>query len=77
VTDYPAHTPTPRYARQAAARLGITAEEYAARRASGEKWCVYCSGWHPVGSFQRDKSRSDGLSNRCRLGVKMMERRWQ
>lgn len=49
----------------AAARLGITTEEYAARVASGSKWCGGCRLWHPVSDFRKETGRYDGLSPIC------------
>lgn len=58
---------TPDGARKAAAaRLGISLEEYKTREAH-EKWCTPCKAWHPRSAFNRDGSRSDGLSTSCRV----------
>jgi len=32
----------------AAGRIGISLDEYQARRAGGEKWCTACRAWHPL-----------------------------
>ncbi len=53
--------------RTAAARLGMGVEEWRARRAAGEKWCYRCRTWHPRAAFTTNRSKSDGLSDRCRL----------
>jgi hypothetical protein len=50
----------------AAARLGITVAEYAARRIAGEKWCTACRAWQPVEAFDADRSRGDGRKSSCR-----------
>jgi hypothetical protein len=51
--------------RTAAAKLGLSVEEYQAHVDNGEKWCTRCKDWHPRGSFQRDRTRGDGLNSRC------------
>src|SRR5690349_2233837 len=48
----------------AAARLGLSLDEYTAKIADGLKWCITCNDWHPVGAFGRDDSRGDGLASR-------------
>ena len=50
----------------AAARIGVTPEEYTRRRAAGEKWCMGCRAWHPADRFATDRSRGDGLVPTCR-----------
>lgn len=50
-----------------ATRLGLTLDEYRAKKASGQKWCVPCKGWRPVTMFGIDRSRGDGLRTRCRI----------
>lgn len=49
----------------AAARTGLSLEEYQARIANGEKWCTGCKGWHKVSEFGIDRSRYDGLTAQC------------
>ena len=49
----------------AAHRLGLTVEEYTARRAAGLKWCTGCRTWRPVGAFGQDRTRQDGQCARC------------
>jgi 5-methylcytosine-specific restriction endonuclease McrA len=50
----------------AARRLGVTPEEYQAKREAGFKWCVKCETWKPFAGFCADKSRGDGLASACR-----------
>ncbi len=49
----------------AAARVGVTVEEYKALQAQGLKWCMTCAAWRPVTAFGKDKSRGDGLKSTC------------
>jgi len=49
----------------AAARIGITVEEYRALQAQGLKWCMTCAVWRPVTAFAKDRSRGDGLKSTC------------
>lgn len=41
----------------------------------GEKWCGGCAQVLPVGAFQQDTSRPDGLKYRCRLCFNEQERK--
>lgn len=50
----------------AAARIGISLQEYDSLRAAGQKWCTGCKAWHSRDAFATDKSRTDGLTARCR-----------
>lgn len=50
----------------AAARVGLSLEEYRAKRAASLRWCCGCKAWHPSGEFSTDLSRGDGLSRTCR-----------
>jgi hypothetical protein len=52
-------------AKAAAARVGITVEEYKALQAQGLKWCTACAVWRPVASFAKDRTRGDGLKSTC------------
>lgn len=49
----------------AAARTGLSLEDYQARVANGEKWCTGCKSWHPKSEFKIDRSRYDGLASKC------------
>lgn len=49
----------------AAARVGLTLEEYDRRRSDGLKWCTGCKDWHSVQAFGSDVSRRDGRAARC------------
>lgn len=44
---------------------GMTAEEYAAKIAGGEKWCSKGKHWRPRSAFCSDSSRGDGLVVSC------------
>jgi len=50
--------------RTAAAKHGLTVEEYEAKTVA-EKWCTGCKAWHPRSDFPRDRHRGDGLRARC------------
>lgn len=49
-----------------AKRLGISVDEYKARRDAGEKWCLGCRKWHDTSEFGMDRTTSDGLNAVCR-----------
>lgn len=49
----------------AAARLGISLEEYLTKLDAGLKWCTKCKGWKQITEFAKDKSRGDGLKASC------------
>lgn len=51
--------------KRCAALTGLSVDEYAARRARGEKWCYACREWRSTSEFQIDRSRGDGLSALC------------
>lgn len=55
-----------RAAKIAAARLGISGNEYCDRRAVGEKWCCGCQSWHSIDAFVRDRAYADGRAKLCR-----------
>jgi hypothetical protein len=59
------HTPL-RTRATAAARLGISLDEYDERRAAGEKWCGGCRAWQRRDEFGVDNSRGDGLAKWCK-----------
>ena len=52
--------------RCAAKRLGLSADDYVARRAAGLKYCWSCRKWISDQRFGLDAVRSDGLAGRCR-----------
>lgn len=52
-------------AKTAAARTGLSLDDYQRRVASGLKWCTAHKDWHPVGDFPRDRTRGDGRKARC------------
>jgi hypothetical protein len=58
----------------AAARLGLTAEQYAAHLAGGKRWCTPCGGWHPTDDFDEDKTRRTGYAKRCRRSKQRVPR---
>lgn len=49
----------------AAAKVGVSVEEYRRRLSVGEKWCTRCRSFHPRTAFGRDILRSDGLAAHC------------
>lgn len=51
--------------RAAARRVGLTFEEYEARRAAGLKRCIACREWLQIECFDQDASRSDGVTAAC------------
>lgn len=58
---------TPEGARKiAAAKAGVSIEEYLQRQASGFKHCVLCRDWHNAEAFGKDRTRYDGLASSCR-----------
>jgi hypothetical protein len=56
-----------------AARLGLTAEQYAAKLAAGLRWCTGCKKWEREGLFGRDRSRPSGYSTRCKAASALLE----
>jgi len=64
-----------RGARIGAAMLGISAEEYRARRERGERWCCGCKAWHPWIDFGRNRANPGGLSSYCRRSDAARQRR--
>ncbi|MEG4970456.1 hypothetical protein QUB11_27980 [Microcoleus sp. B6-A1] len=44
----------------AAAKLGISVEEYLQKTQSGLKWCFSCRDWLPSDGFSRDRTTHDG-----------------
>ncbi len=52
--------------KQAAQRVGLSFDDYIARRKAGQKHCVDCRTWKPSGYFNVDQSRYDGLAAKCR-----------
>lgn len=53
-------------ARNAAARIGCTADTYAANRARGMRWCWWHGEWHEGSAFGHDAARPDGVAGICR-----------
>jgi hypothetical protein len=53
----------------AAARIGVSIEDYETNRAAGLKWCHGCGGWQQREEFKIDRSRGDGLSAVCAVLV--------
>ncbi|MGC5534286.1 HNH endonuclease [Streptomyces sp. SR-10] len=49
----------------AAARLGLSLDEYDAKIAAGQKWCTKCQTWRARHDFAKDRSRGDGLKSTC------------
>ena len=49
----------------AAQKIGITTEEYAAKKSYGLKWCFACKQWKGLNLFNKDMSRTDGFTAKC------------
>ncbi|MFY9225282.1 MAG: HNH endonuclease [Blastocatellia bacterium] len=49
----------------AAARIGISFEQYTKLIEEGNKWCMKCKGWKAVDKFGFDKTRGDGRTSTC------------
>lgn len=49
----------------AAGRIGVTVDEYTARLAVGDKWCMGCRRWRRRAEFWIDRTRGDGLASKC------------
>lgn len=52
-------------AKAAAARIGVSIDEYATNLAAGMKWCTGCKAWHAINHFPADRSRGDGRRSKC------------
>lgn len=50
----------------AATKVGVTFEEWEARRQQGEHWCYCCRGWKAAEAFGVDRSRASGLASACK-----------
>lgn len=46
---------------------GVSIDEYRKIIASGMKWCTGCKMFHALSLFNKDSSRSDGLSCTCKI----------
>lgn len=51
--------------KQAAARTGVTVNEWKALRARGLRWCFDCKAWRSGSMFGVDKSRASGSASLC------------
>jgi hypothetical protein len=60
--------------KQAAAKIGVTVEQYEQNTASGLKWCTVCREWQARAAFAVDRSRWDGLVSVCREAKNLRER---
>lgn len=49
----------------AAAKAGMSLEDYIARVEAGQKWCTGHKEWHARDAFGADASRADGLAAQC------------
>ncbi len=58
----------------AAQKIGISLEEYLGNIQNGFKWCFRCRTWQRQISFQRDRSRGDGLKADCKPCQKKRKR---
>jgi hypothetical protein len=62
----------------AAARIGISVNDYLANLAASRKWCTACRSWIDRKDFHGDKARRDGLSTRCRnCSRRVGKRQWK
>lgn len=50
----------------AAARVGLSLDEYIALREQGLKRCRVCNQWLPYSAYDADRSRGDGLACACK-----------
>lgn len=69
-TDYNRRVESP------AARVGVSLDEYEAKRAAGLKWCSACRGWHPLDQFAPNRWSHDGLDGYCRDGRRAYRRKY-
>lgn len=53
------------HVKTAAAKIGVSPEEYLALRRAGLKHCGRCRSWRALLEFISDKSRYDGLASTC------------
>lgn len=58
----------------AAAKLGITLDDYIGRVEAGQKCCLDCRTWKPRGDFGVDTSRWDATAAKCKSCVSV---RWR
>jgi hypothetical protein len=35
-----------------------------------KKWCAHCRKWLPLSDFHKNKSKPDGLSTYCKVGMR-------
>ena len=63
--------------RQGATRLGISLEEYTAKRAAGLRWCSRCSDWQASTLFGPHLARADGLDTACLESARAYAREYQ
>ena len=63
--------------RSAAARIGVSYEEYAGRLAKFERWCSQHRTWHAVKEFSPDPSRPSGHAASCRAAKNEFKRQHQ
>jgi hypothetical protein len=61
----------------AAGHLKITVEEYRNKVSSGLVWCTSCKRWLDVSLFSSDKSRSSGVSCRCKSCASDRNKDWR
>lgn len=50
-----------------ATKLGMTVEQYIAKRENNLKWCGQCKEWFEEVDFCKDASTTDGLTSICRM----------
>jgi hypothetical protein len=59
----------------AAARIGVSFEDYLSKQAAGLKWCRVCRDWHERSAFPKDSTRTDGLAPLCTAQMRNKYRR--
>lgn len=52
--------------KQAAAKIGLSHEEWSRLRAAGLRWCYECRQWKPITDFVSDASRGGRAASACR-----------
>lgn len=63
--------------RQGATRLGISLDEYTAKRAAGLRWCCRCQSWQLWTLFGPHPRQGDGLDTSCLESARAYAREYQ
>lgn len=58
-------------AKSAAAKCGVSVEEWIDRREYGERRCFQCKKWKHKELFQIDRSRNGGMASRCKKCISL------